>query len=183
MDIITDRVGNRWNHLSVKHQCCGRVLQLKKGLLDVDRGDGWKFFDLSKVSGSHVRLSGGHTYTTVTQETLEATNTCINQALKVLVVSRNDATVEPNINPALAPGSFHLDVEVFHSGSRRDSVKRHVDHCSDTTKSSRTGTSPESLPFCSPRLVEVNVSVDQTRKEDVGRVIGVWRAFGKVCLG
>lgn len=56
MDIITDRVGNRWNHLGVKHQCRGRVLQLKKGLLDIDRGDGWKFFNLSKFSGSHVRF-------------------------------------------------------------------------------------------------------------------------------
>jgi hypothetical protein len=167
----------------VEHQCCGRVLQLKKGLLDIDRGDGWKLFDLLKVSDSQVRLSGGHTYTTVTQETLEATNTCINQAFEVLIVSWNYATIEPNINPALAPGSFHLDVEVLHGGGRRNSVKRHVDHCSDTTKRSGTGASPEALPFCSPRLVEVDVSVNQTRKENVGRVIGIWRAFGKIGLG
>ena len=183
LHIITDRVGHRRNHLGVEHECCGRVLQLEKGLLNINRGDGWEFFHLFKVNGPHVRLSGGHTYTTVTQETLEATDTRINQALEVLVVPWNDATVEPNINPALSLGSVHLDVEVFHSSGRRDSVKRHVDHCSDTTKRSGTGAGPEALPFCSPRLVEVDVSVNQARKQNVGRVVGVWRAFGKVCLG
>ena len=127
---------------------------------------------------THMAKAG--TYTTVTQETLEASHTSVYQALKILVISWNDTAIEADINPALALGSIDFNVEVLDSGGRWDSVQRHVDDSSDTSKSSSFGTGPKALPFCAPRFVEMYVSIYQTRKQNVGRVISVGYAFWKV---
>jgi hypothetical protein len=105
-----------------------------------------------------------NTYSTVAQETFEASDTSLDQTLQLLVVARNDTSVEANIDPALAFGGFDLDVEVLYSCCRRDSVQRHVDHCGNATKRSSAGSSPESLPLSPTRLVEVNMCIHQTWK-------------------
>jgi hypothetical protein len=63
-----------------------------------------------------------NTYSTVAQETFEASDTSLDQTLQLLVVARNDTSVKANIDPALAFGGLDLDVEVLHSSCRRDSV-------------------------------------------------------------
>ena len=111
---------------------------------------------------------GKEIYTTVTQEALEASHTCVDETLKVLVVAWNDTTIETDIDPALALRGGHLDVEVLNSSRWWNGVQRHIDDRSNTTKGSSPGASPEALPFCPPGLVEMYMCVDKTRKEDVG---------------
>lgn len=127
-----------------------------------------------------VHTAKAGTYTAVTQEALEASYTSIYQTLKILVVSRDDTTIEADINPALTFRSINFNVEVLDSGGRRDSVQWHVDDRGDTSKSSSSGAGPKAFPFCASRFVEMYVGIHQTRKENMGRVVGVGRAFWKV---
>lgn len=113
------------------------------------------------------------TYTTINQETLEATNTGVNQTLEIGIISGNDTAIEANIHPALTRGSLDLLVQVGHSGSGRDGIQRHVNHGGDTTKGSSLGAGVEALPLGTARLVQVNVSIDQTGQQYIGRVVGV----------
>jgi hypothetical protein len=72
--------------------------------------------------------------------------------------------VKANIDPAFALGSINLDVKVLYSGCWRNGVQWHVNYRSDTTKGSGPGTGPETFPFCAAGLVEMDMSIDKTRK-------------------
>jgi hypothetical protein len=113
------------------------------------------------------------TYTTVAQEALETTDALLHQSLKITRVAWNNAAIEANVDPTLTLGSFDLNLEVLYGSRRRDGIQWHVDHSGHSTKGSGSSTSPEAFPFCPARLIEVNMRVDKSRKDDVRRVIGI----------
>lgn len=113
------------------------------------------------------------TYTGLDQESLESSNTSLDEREQLIGVARDDTAVETNIDPALALARSKLLLEAVKGSSGRNGVERHVNHGGDTTAGSSTGTSPESLPLSSTRLVQVNMSIDQTRNEKLGTVVNI----------
>jgi hypothetical protein len=119
----------------------------------------------------------GSTYTRLDQETLETSNTSLDERKQLIGVTRDDTTVETNIDPALSLTGAKLLLEAMEGSGRRNGVKWHVNHGGNTTTGSSTGTSPEALPLGSTRLVQVNMSIDETGHEDLGTMVDI------VCTG
>jgi hypothetical protein len=114
-----------------------------------------------------------NTDSTITQETFEAANSLFDQGFELASVTWNDTTIEANVNPAFTLGRFNLDLEVFYSSSGRYGIQWHVNDGSDTAKGSSPSTSPKAFPFCSAGFVKMDVSIYETRKEYMRRVVCV----------
>lgn len=123
------------------------------------------------------------TYTRFDQESLKSSNASFDKGSQLSSVTRNNATIEPNINPALSPTRPQLLLKPMKSGSRRNGIQRHVNNSSDTAASSSTGTSPEALPLGTTRLVQVNMSIDETGQEKLGSMVDILSTSREACWG
>jgi len=123
----------------------------------------------------------GYTDSTVTQEPLEAAYTFFDECLELASIAWDYTAVEADIDPAFALGSVDLYVKILYSRSGRDGIQWHVNDSGHTAKGSSPGTSPEAFPFCSTWFIEMDMGIDQSRKQDVRRVVGVRCAFREVC--
>jgi hypothetical protein len=149
-------LGDGRDHLGVEHESGLAVLEGFHG------------------QGNILRRDGGELVNTrLDQETLESSNTSLDEREELIGIARDDTTVETDINPTLALTRSKLLLEAVKGSGGRNGVQRHVNHSGDTTTGSSTGTSPEALPLSSTRLVQVNVSIDQTRNEKLGAVVDI----------
>lgn len=121
-----------------------------------------------------------YTYPAVNEEALEATNTFVDKALELIGIARDDTAIEADINPALALSGSEFLMEIRNSGGRWDGIQWHVHDGGDTAKGSGLSAGIETFPFGTTWLVEVDMSVNQTRKKNMGRIVSVWSPGGKV---
>ena len=84
----------------------------------------------------------------------------MNQAFELVYVPGDDTTVESHIDPALALSSIDLLMQIRNGSSWWYSVQRHVDDCCDPTKGRSLGAGVEAFPFCSTRLIEMDMGID-----------------------
>ena len=82
------------------------------------------------------------TYATIYQETFKAANSLTDKSLELMSITRDDATVKPDIDPALALSGSDLLPQTGDSGRGWDSIKRHVNDSRDTAKGSSTNSTP-----------------------------------------
>lgn len=94
-------------------------------------------------------------------------------------VSRDDAAIEANINPALVLSSTNLLMETSYRGSRRDSIEWHIHDGGHATKGSGLRAGIEAFPLSPAWLVQVHMGVHQSGHEHIGGIIPVRVAFGK----
>src|SRR6478736_2912011 len=120
-----------------------------------------------------TQLTKQETYTRLAQESFKSSNTSFNKRSQLISITRNNTSIKSNINPALSPARPQLLLTPTKSGRRRNSIQRHINNGSDTTASSSTGTSPEALPLRTTRLVQVNMSVDETGQEKLRSMVDV----------
>jgi hypothetical protein len=123
---------------------------------------------------------GIETYTTVNQEALEATDTLLNKSLELFGIAGDNTTIEANIHPTFTLSSLNLLLQTVHSSGGWDSIERHINHSSDTAKGSSLGAGVEALPFGTARLVQVNMSIDQTGQQHMRRVVGIGSISGEL---
>lgn len=106
-------------------------------------------------------------YSTIDQETLEATDTFVDKALQFAGITGDDTAIEAHINPALAMGRRKLLMQSGHGGSGWDGIQRHINDGGDTTKGGGLGAGVEAFPFGAAGLVQVDVSIDQAGQEHI----------------
>lgn len=95
----------------------------------------------------------------------------MDEGLELLIITGDDAAIEANVNPALALSGSELLLEVRDGGRGRDGIQWHVHDGSDTAESGGLSAGIEALPFGATWLIKVDVSVDQTREENMRRII------------
>jgi hypothetical protein len=173
LDCVADGLRDGRDHLGVEHESGLAVLEGFHGQGNILRRDGGELVNLMTVSLRFGLHDTDSTYTRLDQETLESSNTSLDERKQLIGIARDDTTVETDINPTLALTRSKLLLEAVEGSGRRNGVQRHVNHSGDTTTGSSTGTSPEALPLSSTRLVQVNVSIDQTRNEKLGAVVDI----------
>jgi hypothetical protein len=156
LDRVADGLGDGRDHLGVEHE------------------SGLAVFESFHGQGDILGRNGGELINTrLDQESLESSNTSLDEREELIGIARDDTTVETNINPALALACPKLLFKAVKGGGGRNGVERHVNHSRYTTAGSSTGTSPEALPLSSTRLVQVDMSIDQTRNEKLGTVVDI----------
>jgi hypothetical protein len=161
----------------MEHESGLAVLEGFHGQSDILRRDCRELVNLMTVSLLFGLQDTDSTYTGLDQESLESSNSSLDEREQLIGVARNDTTVKTNINPALALACSKFLLEAMKGSGGRNGIERHVNDSGDTAAGSSTGTSPKTLPLCSTRLVQVNMSVDQTRNEKLGTVVDI------VCAG
>lgn len=130
-----------------------------------------KFFeDLCDVVG---RDSGELCNAAIDEEALEPANTGFDQRTQLRGITRNYAAVEANVNPTLTLCSLYFFLQTGEGSSGGNGVQWHVNHGRHSTERRGLSASVESLPFCPAGFVQVDVCVDEARKQDIGRVICV----------
>jgi hypothetical protein len=177
LDCIADGLGDGRDHLGVEHKGGLAVLEGFHGESDILGRYGGELINLMIVSLRLGLYDTDSTYTRLDQETLETSNTSLDERKQLIGIARDDTTVETNIDPALSLTGAKLLLEAMEGSGRRNGVKRHVNDGGNTTTGSSTGTSPEALPLGSTRLVQVNMSIDETGHENLGAMIDI------VCTG
>lgn len=110
------------------------------------------------------------------QKPLKTTNSFTDESFKFTSIPRNNTTIEPNIDPTLTKGSINLLLKTSNRSSRGNSIKGHIHDGSNATKGSSLSARVEALPFRAARLVQMHMGIDQTREQDVGRVVEIRRA-------
>lgn len=98
-------------------------------------------------------------------------------------IFRDYPTIEPNIHPTLTLCSLEFLLQSSDSGGGRDGVQRHINDRRHTPKGSSLGAGIETLPFSPARLVQMDVSINQPRQENVGRIVGIGRPHGELRCG
>lgn len=73
------------------------------------------------------------------------------------LITRNNATPERDICPALALGSLLLEFQILQCGCWRDGVERHIYERGHTARDRRPSPGPKSFPVRPSWLVEMNV--------------------------
>lgn len=79
-------------------------------------------------------------------------------------ISRNNASVKSDINPALSLRRLDLLVQPCHRCRGRDGIEGHVNDGGNSSSCGGLCARLESLPFCPPWLIEVYVCIDKSRK-------------------
>lgn len=125
-------------------------------------------------------MSVTRTYSTIDEEPLESSNTSLHKRFQFVNISRDDAAIKADVDPALAPSGLDLLFEAGDGGGWRDGVEGHVNDRSNAAKCGGLGAGEESLPFSAARLVEVYMGIDEARKENGGRVVEEGGSKGKV---
>lgn len=98
-------------------------------------------------------------------------------------VSRYDASVEPDIDPALASAGLELFVKALDGRGGGDGVERHVDDGGHASRGGSSGARPETLPLCPTWLVEVNVGIDEARQEQPRTMVHIDCRCGEIVSG
>jgi hypothetical protein len=179
LHVVAYGLGDGRNHLGVEHEGGRAVLEFFHGQGDILGRDGGELINLVSVS---LRLTYSlqrirSTYTRLNQKALEASNTSFDQGHQLISVTRDYTAVEANIDPALSLTGPKLLLEAMKSRGRRDGIQRHIHHSGHTTTRGSAGTSPEALPLSTARLVQVNMSINEARKEKLGGMVDI------VCAG
>jgi hypothetical protein len=179
LHIVAYRLGDGRDHLGVEHEGGRGVLKGFHGQGDIFGRDSGKLINLVSVSLQLVYSLQKirSTYTRLNQKALEASNTSFDQGSQLLGVTRDDTTIKANIDPALSSTRPKLLLKAMKGCGRRDGIQRHIHHSGHTTTCSSAGTSPEALPLSTTRLVQVNMSVNEARKEKLGGMVDI------VCAG
>ena len=99
----------------------------------------------------------------VQQEALEPEHAGVVQRPQVGEVAGHGTAPEPHVHPRLAVGRLALDLQRRDVDGRRDAVERHVDDGRDPAGGGRLGRGLEALPLGAPRVVDVDVGVDDAR--------------------
>ena len=99
----------------------------------------------------------------VQQEALEPEHAGLVQRPQVGEVAGHGAAPEPHVHPRLAVGRLALDLQRRDVDGRRDAVERHVDDGRDPAGGGGLGRGLEPLPLGAPRVVDVDVRVDDAR--------------------
>ena len=97
----------------------------------------------------------------VQQEALEPEDPGIVQRPQVGHVARDGATPEADVDEGLVAGDRALLLQRRDRDGRRDAVERHVDDRRDTPGGGSAGGAGKALPVGAPRLVHVDVRVDE----------------------
>lgn len=129
------------------------------------------------ISGSEVCdcMPRDNAYTAFNEESFEASHSRLDQRFQRSNISRNNATIEAHVYPALVFSSYHFFFQSGNSGRWGYSVKGHVDNRCHASKSGRLCASIEAFPFCSAGLIQMDVCVYEARKNDMWRMVHVRR--------
>ncbi|KAJ6441077.1 LOW QUALITY PROTEIN: hypothetical protein O9K51_06871 [Purpureocillium lavendulum] len=181
-------VGLGGHHLGVEHERRGAVLERVHGEGHVLGRHGGELVDLSLlVSAWSFTRRRDSTYARLDQEALEAADASVDERAQVVGVAGDDAAVEADVDPALAPAGAQLLVEVGDGGGGGDGVEGHVDDGGDAAAGRGARARPEALPLGAAGLVEVDVGVDEARQQQPRRVVDVggarWEAARRQHLG
>lgn len=120
------------------------------------------------------------TYTRFDEEALEAADAHLDQGKQLTGVPGDDTAIEPDVDPALAAARLQFLLKALDCRRRRDGVERHIDDRGHAAARSGPRPCPEPLPLGPPRLVEVNMGIDETWKKELGGVIDVAGSGGEV---
>lgn len=107
----------------------------------------------------------------------------MDKGFKFMRIAGDDTTKKANVYPAFALGCCDFFFQVRNSRGGWDGIQRHIHDGGDPAKSSGLGARVKALPFCTARFIEVNMSVDQPREEDVRGMVGIWGPLGEVGSG
>lgn len=104
----------------------------------------------------------------------------MDKGLKFMSIAGDDTTEKADVHPAFALGCCDFFFEVCNRRGGWDGIQGHIHDGGDPPKSSGLGAGVKALPFSATRLIEVNVSIDQPREEDIRGMVGIWGPLREV---
>ena len=100
------------------------------------------------------------------QERLEAKDAVVQQPRELPGIAGHHAAPEADVDVRLLLGRLQLGLEGLPCGRGGDAVERHVHQRGDASRGRGAGRGRKSLPAGPPRLVDVDVGVDQAGEDD-----------------
>jgi hypothetical protein len=97
----------------------------------------------------------------------------MDKGFKFMRIAGDDTTKKADVYPAFALGCSDFCFQVRNGRGGWDGIQGHIHDGGDPTESSSLSAGVEALPFCAARLIEVNMSVDQPREEDIRGMVGI----------
>ena len=116
------------------------------------------------------------------QKALEPANAGGDQCVELAVITGHDAAPEPDVDVTLPSRRRALRVESSDARRRRHAVQRHVDDRRHAARRRGARRRIEAFPLGAPRLVDVDVCVDDARRDDEVAGVEDIRARGRVAV-
>ena len=92
-----------------------------------------------------------------------------------MLISRDNASIETNINPTLPFCGSDLVFQTIDGCCWRYSIQRHINDRGHASKCSGLCASIEALPFRPSGFVEMYMGINKSRENDMWRVIDIGR--------
>jgi hypothetical protein len=102
----------------------------------------------------------------IDQKALEASHSRSRERFDVTLIIVNHPAPCCPVDAASAVRSRPFGAKGSHRSCRRKTVQRHVDQQRVASGSCSSRRGFEALPLCAPRIVDMNVGIDQARKDD-----------------